>query len=166
MSFETYSFINDLSSNFDGTDFQDEIEEKVELQGNIYEGAESDGIDNFKFRFTNPLTIAERTALNQVVAAHIPKSLVSKRFRVLADNNITLTRRRLRSGILSFSHAIVRTYTLPDALANTNTFYVINDGSANCIIAKEDGKTKGRMTVTPGETASFRCIHDMLFRFS
>ena len=165
MSIISYSYANDLSSNFDGSDFQDDVEDKVELQGNVYEGAGSDGQGNFTFTFTNALSAAEQTALDEVVAAHTPKSLADKRFCTLPDQNLTLSNRDLRSTILLFSHTTIRTYTLPDALALCS-FHVINDGSANCIIAKEDAQTKGNMTVIPGETGAFRCVNDMLVRFS
>ena len=112
--------------------------------------------------FDHDLMGSEMTALNAVVAAHVPDSLSDRFFLTLPDANAMLTTDMINVGLLIAPVTMTRNYTIMSAITliadktTKGTFCIVNTGSAPVHLIKGMGEMiKGSAVIMAGTSGTF-----------
>lgn len=156
----TYSFANDFNGSYSGGQMQDEVEASAMTQTLV----ESEMVgDVLTMTFDAPVTGADLTTLNGLVAAHVPEALSARFIRNIGDADATISNKEFTSQHVRAPTTAPRTYSFKKAVKMIENgflggdFYLINTGSANATIAMKAGGTLyGSGVVEPGTSGHFR----------
>ncbi len=113
-------------------------------------------------KFDASLTGSEILALDAVVSAHAPDTLLEQFCVTLPDADSTITSAMVQVGLLITNSAVTRTYTMMTATQmildgeSRGSFYFLNTGSATATVAIAAGmKSEGSLSVAAGGSGHF-----------
>ena len=120
-------------------------------------------IDNVvSILFDANLMSSEMIALDAVILAHTPDTLLEQFCVELPDADSTITSAMVRVGLMIANSTVTRTYTMMTATQmlldgeSRGSFYFVNTGSATATVAVVAGmKSKGSLSVAAGGNGHF-----------
>jgi hypothetical protein len=157
----SYSLSIDFGGAIDLSQFSDEIVDSPSITAVFLTALETG--DDIDIHFDVTLSGPEITALDALVAAHVPYTTEQKVCRPLADADTNMTLRQISVPVLVANITAPRTYRYPTAATMVaagvvgGDLSIINTGTATATVTVQTGGSMhGSTAVAAGTSGSFR----------